>query len=107
VAVSLPVFRDAVAPRGNNWNTPVGTLYGRVLDPPPTAVVVGGHAVCVTGFQPDLGEPAGGYFIIRNSWGGTLWGSRLPAAGYHAPERGYGQVSATYVDRFLWEMCRL
>ncbi len=106
VALSLPVFRDAVMPQGNNWNTPVGVLYGRVLDPPPTSIVVGGHAICVTGFQPDAGEPAGGYFVIRNSWG-TRWGSGLPATGSYGPVAGYGQVSATYVDRFLWEMCRL
>jgi Papain family cysteine protease len=106
LAIALPVFRDALRPAGTNWNSPVGTLYGKVLDPPPTSVVTGGHAVCVTGFQPDPTEPAGGHFIVRNSWG-TSWGSRLPTAGYFGPEAGYGQVSASYVEGFLWEMCRL
>ena len=40
---------------------------GRVLDPPPGSIANDGHAVCVTGFAPDPGEPAGGYFVIRNS----------------------------------------
>jgi hypothetical protein len=69
VAISLPVFKDPHVRRAvDNWNTPVAWLYGRVLNPPPTAVVDGGHAVCVTGFVPDAGEPKGGYFIFRNSW---------------------------------------
>jgi hypothetical protein len=106
VAISLPVFRDAIQPARHNWNSSVGVLYGKVLDPPPTAVVDGGHAVCVVGFVPDLNEPTGGHFVIRNSWG-RGWGRSLPAAGYAAHAPGYGQVSATYVDRFLWEMCRL
>jgi len=106
VAISLPVFRDRARPTSNNWNTPVAALYGKVLDPPPTSIADGGHAVCVTGFEPDPGEPAGGHFVFRNSWGAG-WGRRLPKAPYFGPQAGYGQVSATYVDRFLWEMCRL
>ena len=85
----------------------MGTLYGQVLDPPATAVVDGGHAVCVVGFVPDADETTGGYFIFRNSWGTGAFGRRLPVRGSHAPERGYGQISATYVEKFLWEMCVL
>lgn len=106
VAIALPVFRDSIQPHNNNWNTSVGLLYGRVLDPPPTSIVDGGHAVTVVGFTPDPGESNGGYFVIRNSWG-TAWGSRLPSAGSFAPAPGYGQVSATYVEHFLWELYRL
>jgi C1A family cysteine protease len=106
VAVSLPVFADPLRPNGHNWNSPVGVLYGRVLDPPPTSVVVGGHAVCITGFVRDPEEPSGGYFVIRNSWDRS-WGKNLPAAGYHGPEIGYGQVSATYLNQYLWELARL
>jgi Papain family cysteine protease len=105
-AVSLPVFHDATVTTSNNWSTPLGWLYGRVLDPPPTAVADGGHAVCVTGFRPDAGEPNGGHFIIRNSWD-TQWGSALPDPGYAGPAPGYGQVSATYVEKYLWEMLQL
>jgi Papain family cysteine protease len=105
LAISLPVFGDAFNPQAHNWNSALGFLYGLVLDPPPTSVVLGGHAVCISGFQPDPGEPLGGWFIIRNSWGTTVWGKALPATGYFGPEAGYGQVSATYVDKYLWELC--
>ena len=81
----------------------MGTLYGRVLDPPPTSVVAGGHAVCVTGFEPDASERVGGWFIIRNSWNNG-WATQSPAPGYYSPEIGYGQISATYIDQYLWEM---
>lgn len=102
VAVSLPVF---AAPGSNfhNWNTPLATARGAVSDPFPTSWCVSGHAVCVTGFVPDENEPHGGYFVFRNSWGPN-WGANLPAAGYHAPEQGYGQISATYVAKHLWEL---
>jgi hypothetical protein len=106
VAVALPVFADPAASQSNNWETNVGWFYGLVLDPPAEATVTGGHCVCVTGFAPDESEPLGGYFIIRNSWH-TQWGSQLPAAGYHGPEPGYGQISASYVDQYLWEFGQL
>ncbi|WP_375341272.1 C1 family peptidase [Xanthomonas perforans] len=107
LAVSLPVFSDPLAgPSSNNWNSPTGILYGEVLDPPPTSIVTGGHAACLTGFVPDAMEPSGGYFIIRNSWG-VDWGCDLPSVTWHGPEAGYGQISATYVDQFLWEWAQL
>ena len=63
--------------------------------------------MCVTGFEPDNLEPTGGYFIVRNSWG-TSWASGAPAAGSsYAPEPGYGEVSATYVDAYCWEFFQL
>ncbi|MBC7986667.1 MAG: C1 family peptidase [Sphingomonadaceae bacterium] len=105
VAISLPVFQDPLTSRGpTNWTTAVGWLYGTVLNPPPTSVVVGGHCVCITGFVADPAESAGGYFIIRNSWG-TDWGRDNPnPTGGPAPEAGYGAVSATYVDKYCWEV---
>jgi hypothetical protein len=69
--------------------------------------VVGGHAVCVVGFEPDPEEPMGGYFIARNSWG-TLWASLAPSPGdSHSPAAGYGEISASYVDAYLWELLQL
>lgn len=106
VAISLPVFSDPLNPQSDNWSTSAGWLWGRVLDPPPTSVVIGGHCVCVTGFEPDATEPLGGYFIIRNSWS-PQWGAQLPLAGHYGPEAGYGQVSASYVDQYLWEYGQL
>lgn len=108
VAISLPVFSDPVLPPdSNNWVGPLGELYGWVADPVPTSIVTGGHAVCLTGYQPDPDAPGGGYFIVRNSWGNTLWGGQLPSPDYFGPEPGYGQVSVWYVDEFAWEYCQL
>jgi C1A family cysteine protease len=106
VAVSLPVFSDPTNLQVDNWSTPAGWLYGVVIDPPPTSIAIGGHCVCVTGFEPDATEPLGGYFVIRNSWS-TNWGQQLPQPGYHGPEAGYGQISASYVDAYLWEYGQL
>jgi hypothetical protein len=105
VVISVPVFRDPLFATGpTNWSTPSGWSYGRVLNPPPRSVVIGGHAVCVVGFVPDLDEPEGGYFIFRNSWG-TRWGSQAPSAGNsYSPEPGYGEILASYIDTFFWEM---
>jgi C1A family cysteine protease len=97
---------DPSVPQSDNWATNVGWSYGFVLDPPPASVVSGGHCVCVTGFVADEAKPLGGYFILRNSWS-AQWGSLLAAAGYLAPEAGYGQISASYVDQYLWELGRL
>jgi hypothetical protein len=108
VVVSLPVFRDPTMPTGPyNWTTRVGWAYGRVLNPPVRSVVAGGHCVCVTGFVPDNAEPTGGYFIIRNSWG-TQWARLAPTPGSsNSPEQGYGEISATYVDMYCWELLQL
>lgn len=107
VAICLPVFRDPLAPNGpTNWTTSVGWAYGHVLNPPPTSKVTSGHCVCVVGYSPDADEPAGGYFVIRNSWS-TDWGSANPDPTSHAPEPGYGFVSATYLNTYTWEILQL
>jgi hypothetical protein len=108
LGISLPVFADPSNRSGpTNWTTAVGWSYGRVLNPPPTSIVVGGHCVCLTGFIPSPDEPAGGHFIIRNSWD-VAWGSANPSPGSGlAPEPGYGDVSATYVDTYCWELFQL
>lgn len=108
VAASFPVFTDPTTPGGpTNWTTPVAWSYGRVFDPPLQAVVSAGHCVCITGFVPDSVEPSGGYFIFRNSWS-PAWSSASPApVNSHAPEPGYGELSATYVDNYCWELLQL
>lgn len=106
VAASLPVFEDPTT-LANNWTTRVGWLYGRVFDPPIQSVANGGHCVCITGFQPDPAEPTGGYFVFRNSWG-PAWSANSPVPGQsHAPEPGYGEISATYVDNYCWELLQM
>ena len=108
VAVCLPVFRDPALPNGPlNWTTEAGWSYGRILNPPVRSIVDGGHCVCITGYIPDGTEPSGGYFVVRNSWG-TRWGELAPSPGSsNAPEQGYGDISATYVDRYCWELMQL
>lgn len=112
VAISLPVFRFVDGNQKlNNWVWGQAESFGVVLDPPirpPTSKLVmvqsGGHAVCVVGYQRDPMANGGGVFIIRNSWG-TDWGKHLPdrVDGHHAPAPGYGQVSALYIEEYLWE----
>jgi hypothetical protein len=106
VAITLPVFVDGNNRDIDNWNADLARVYGVVMDPPPSAVAEVGHAVCVTGFVPDASEPMGGYFVFRNSWG-SAWANTAPSAGtrYHTPQPGYGQVTASYVEKYLWEAC--
>ena len=66
------------------------------------------HSVCVVGFRSDPTEPLGGVFIFRNSVGGEKFGCRAPNPEESgAPAPGYGQVTATYVELSLVEMCML
>jgi Papain family cysteine protease len=87
VAITLPVFTDPAVPNGpDNWGTASGWAYGRVLNPPPTAIATDGHAVCVVGYEPDPTEPTGGYFVFRNSWDVT-WANQTPSPGNsYSPE---------------------
>lgn len=104
VGIAVPVFSHPGSRNNHNWNTYAALSYGAVQNPLPSWSVDGGHAVCVVGFAPDSEEPLGGYFIIRNSWG-TSFGSRLPDSSYAGPAPGYGQISASYIDKYLWELC--
>jgi Papain family cysteine protease len=105
VAVTLALFRDARATHAvTNWESEDAWRYGDIVDPPKGALSHPfGHAVCIIGFVPDVSEEHGGYFVFRNSWGPD-WGSDLPMDGYLGPEPGYGQISATYVEKYLWEL---
>ena len=58
-----------------------------------------GHAVCLVGYEdrPDMeGQPGGGIFILRNSWG-PAWGS----TGDFGP--GHGFVYYEYVRLYCRE----
>lgn len=107
VAVALPVFFDVIT-GVDNWSWSGALNHGHVVDPPQFAVVDGGHAVCISEFQPASSAPGGGWFIFKNGWG-TAWnnGSGTPAAGHPACNPGYGYLSAAYVEKYLWELLQL
>lgn len=108
VAISVPVFFDPTT-NFSNWNWSGAQRYGHVLDPTPYSIVRGGHAVCACGFVRSGAAPGGGWFIFKNSWGMANWSNQTssPPAGHPSVPAGYGYLSATYVDQFLWEYLQL
>ena len=89
VGISFPVY--------NSWYlSPAVRQTGRITMPLPGETSVGGHAVCLVGFQDTPTSPGGGYFILRNSWG-TTWGATNP---YGA---GYGVIPYAYITGYNWE----
>jgi C1A family cysteine protease len=70
VTVSIPVF--------SSWYHSAETMRsGRITMPIGNEAPIGGHAVCLVGYQDDPQSPGGGRFIVRNSWG-TFWGAHCP-----------------------------
>lgn len=51
------------------------------------------HAICLVGYQDDATVPAGGYYIVRNSWGET-WAGQCPDG------PGYFWLPYAYVERY-------
>ncbi|NMJ41853.1 hypothetical protein GWK16_11420 [Roseomonas sp. JC162] len=108
VAIALPEFRDQDAPANgpSNWWQDDPVVSGILSDPTPNMVRLdSGHAVCVVGFQTDATEPLGGWFIFRNSMG-SRWATGAPDFSRRpvVPGRGFGAISATHVDRHVWEI---
>ena len=61
VPISFPVY--------NSWFRGADTIQtGRINMPIDGEARVGGHAVCLVGYQDDDLQPGGGFFILRNSW---------------------------------------
>lgn len=91
VAFSIPVF--------NSWylNSEVQRT-GDIVNPIPTEVAIGGHAMCFVGYDDRPADFAlgGGVFIVRNSWGQT-WGTESIAG------VGYGSIPYSYISRFGME----
>lgn len=87
VAFSIPVF--------NSWyqNSEV-TRTGDIVVPIPDEQNVGGHAMCLVGFEdfPAEGDIGGGRFLLRNSWG-AAWGTES----VNGP--GYGTIPYAYLAR--------
>ena len=88
VAFSIPVF--------NSWykNNDV-TRTGNIGNPIPGETEVGGHAMCMVGYEdiPNAPQLGGGRFYIRNSWDGQWATQSLLGV-------GYGTIPYSYIDRF-------
>jgi C1A family cysteine protease len=88
-AISIPVY--------DSWYRSAETVRtGRITLRLGNEPSVGGHAICLAGYQDDSSAPGGGYFIVRNSWH-TTWGSQCP---YGA---GYGTIPYQYITNDCWE----
>jgi hypothetical protein len=103
---SVPAIKAALAgrrpvgisvPVDNSWYTsPETKRSGRITMPLTNDPQVGGHALCVVGYQEHADGPGGGYFLIRNHWS-TGWGYQCP---YGA---GYGTIPYAYITKYTWE----
>jgi len=94
VGISIPVYLSW-------YQSPTTERTGRITMPIGGEQEVGGHCVCVSGYQDDgpstvTETPGGGFFILRNSWG-TAWGKDCS---YGA---GYGTIPYAYIAAFNWE----
>jgi len=89
VTLSIPVY--------NSWHQSAETRRsGRITMRIGNEPAVGGHAVCLVGYQDTPSSPGGGYFIVRNSWH-TTWAYQSP---YGA---GYGTIPYQYIANEGWE----
>jgi hypothetical protein len=89
VTLSIPVY--------NSWYQSAETRRsGRITMRIGNEASVGGHAVCLVGYQDTASSPGGGYFIVRNSWD-TGWAYQSP---YGA---GYGTIPYQYITNDAWE----
>jgi hypothetical protein len=89
VTLSIPVY--------NSWYQSAETRRsGRITMRIGNEQSVGGHAVCLVGYQDSPSSPGGGYFIVRNSWD-TTWGYQSPYGG------GYGTIPYQYITNEAWE----
>lgn len=117
VAVAVPQFAESPGSPVTNWGGLFAQRNGRIPDPSPDAAVpdedhgaaTPGHSVCVVGFQGDPSEATGGWFIFRNSVGGNFASEYDPDRPQppRIPARGFGAISATYVEKFCWEWLSL
>jgi len=89
VTLSIPVY--------NSWyQSPETRRSGRITMRIGNEPSVGGHAVCLVGYQDSASSPGGGYFLVRNSWD-TTWGYQSPYGG------GYGTIPYQYITNDAFE----
>jgi len=117
VAIALPKFPLTPGSSLTNWDNSISLTSGEVKDPVPASVTrkdphetdTPGHAVCIVGFHPDGNEAMGGWFVFRNSIG-VDWAHAFDPEKQeppHVPARGYGAISASYIEQSCWEVLSL
>jgi hypothetical protein len=94
VGVSIPVYVSW-------YQSPTTERTGRITMPIGGERDVGGHCVCIVGYQDDGANtvtetPGGGFFILRNSWS-TVWGHDCSFGA------GYGTIPYAYIAAYNWE----
>lgn len=90
VTLSIPVY--------NSWYQSASTRQtGRITMRIGNEPSIGGHAVCLVGYVDTANSPGGGYFIVRNSWGTSAFGSANPFGA------GYGTIPYQYITNDAWE----
>ncbi|QYU70034.1 hypothetical protein J4558_07935 [Leptolyngbya sp. 15MV] len=114
VAITIPTFRDPMSTsKTTNWTDAYARVTGVVRPKKANWDFVGGHAVCILGFQPATKDTLGGYFIFRNSWGDRFAKQPLtPAAPQGGgkpveptvPARGYGAIGASEIEAYVSEL---
>ena len=101
--IALPVFTSVSPLGGNNWTSLSGQTGGRVLDPPPGSIANEAMPSASPASRP---TPVNRQAATSSSAtvGVTPDGAcAANPADPRNPERGYGSVSATYVDKFAWQ----
>lgn len=89
VGFCIPVY--------NSWyRSPAVDRTGQITMPLSGEQSVGGHCMCLVGYQNNSAYPGGGYFILRNSWG-TTWGAQ------DAYGAGYGTIPYAYISGYCTE----
>src|SRR5579862_9041014 len=83
VALCVPLFPSS-------YNSAETVRSGRIILRVGKEPIVGGHCMCLVGYQDDTTAPGGGYFIARNSWNG--WGMQCPYGS------GYGTIAYEYIS---------
>jgi hypothetical protein len=92
ITISIPVY--------NSWYQSAETRRsGRITMRLGNEPAVGGHAVCLVGYQDSPTSPGGGFFIVRNSWGPSGFGYQCPFGA------GYGTIPYQYItnDAYMME----
>jgi len=89
VAFCVPVY--------NSWyRSPTVERTGQITMPLQGEQPVGGHCMCLVGYQDNPAYPGGGYFILRNSWG-QGWAQHDPYG------QGYGTIPYGYISGYATE----